>query len=324
MIKKYSKVNYVKSTKHVIHLEPSDKLTWYGDKFDATDVTKFWTQDSTLSELLPMLDSFNGMFSEQALVLKNNLDLLDELKALNFDVMIFESFVLPAYYVLDYLQIKAFIPCTSITFEDNILHSIGEPLMPSSVSGPVSQFSDKMSLKERIINVITPFIFILLTPKREFKSLRPPHNLVDVATQESLCSFVFTNSNPYIDFPRPTLEKNVQIGGISVDVEEVKKQKLNGKWDDILNLRTQTVLLSFGCRKTLARTMGKLADVTFIWKYESDDMDNFAKGIKNIHFFEWVPQSSLLADPRLSAFFTHAGLGSINEVSYFGKPAILV
>ncbi|UMM36271.1 hypothetical protein L5515_008510 [Caenorhabditis briggsae] len=72
----------------------------------------------------------------------------------------------------------------------------------------------------------------------------------------------------------------------------------------------------------LAKVMKKFPEVTFIWKYESNDTDNFAKGINNIHFSSWVPQTALLADSRLSAFFTHAGLGSINEVSYLGKPVL--
>lgn len=69
--------------------------------------------------------------------------------------------------------------------------------------------------------------------------------------------------------------------------------------------------------------MKSLPNVTFIWKYESDDLD-FAKGVDNIVFSQWVPQTALLADSRLSAFLTHGGLGSVNELSYLGTPAILV
>ncbi|CAL2045566.1 unnamed protein product [Caenorhabditis brenneri] len=334
MIRRFSSIKYVKSTKHVVHLEPSEELARYGDKFDADDVTKFWKRDSVLSEMLPMIDSFNKMFFEQAAVLQENIQLLDELKAINFDVMIFESFVFPAYHVLDYLQIKAFIPSTSTIFDENLLYSIGEPLIPSTVAGPMTAFSDKMSLIERILNTVTPVLFGLIVPKREFKSFRSPHSLVDIPSQDSLSSFVFTNSNPYIEYPRPTLEKNVQIGGISVDIEKLKKEKVNEKWNNVLNLRSKTVLISFGSimlskdmglanKVSLATAMKKFPDVTFIWKYEANDTDSFAFGIKNIQFSEWVPQTALLADSRLSAFITHAGLGSINEVSYLGKPAIL-
>ncbi|KAJ1367113.1 hypothetical protein KIN20_027965 [Parelaphostrongylus tenuis] len=35
----------------------------------------------------------------------------------------------------------------------------------------------------------------------------------------SRASFVFTNSNPYLDFPRPILHKTVALGGITVPMD---------------------------------------------------------------------------------------------------------
>uniref|UniRef100_A0A1I7U6S1 glucuronosyltransferase n=3 Tax=Caenorhabditis tropicalis TaxID=1561998 RepID=A0A1I7U6S1_9PELO len=349
IIRKFSNIKYVKSTKHVIHLEPSDKLVEYGNALEDKDISRFWTDDSSLSEIFPMLELFNRMFLEQVVVLGENINVLDEMKSRNFDVMIFESFVESAYPLLDYLQIKTFIPSTSIAYDPSLLVSIGEPRMPSAVPLPMSKFNDKMTLIQRMSNAIAPRIIDFLLTNPEIKSFRPPYSVIDIPSQESLSSFIFTNSNPYIDYPRPTIEKNVQIGGISVDVEQLKSQKANEEWDRILNLRSKTVLISFGSimlskdmpienKKSLAKTMEKFPEVTFIWKYESNDTDSFAEGIENIHFSKWVPQTALLgnyiilfsdsnsfvsADSRLSAFFTHAGLGSVNEVSYLGKPSIM-
>uniref|UniRef100_A0A8R1DKM2 glucuronosyltransferase n=2 Tax=Caenorhabditis japonica TaxID=281687 RepID=A0A8R1DKM2_CAEJA len=55
---------------------------------------------------------------------------------------------------------------------------------------------------------------------------------------------------------------------------------------------------------------------------ETEEVE-FAAGAENIVFSKWVPQTALLADSRLSAFLTHGGLGSVNELSYMGKPSIL-
>ncbi|VDN23162.1 unnamed protein product [Cylicostephanus goldi] len=57
-------------------------------------------------------------------------------------------------------------------------------------------------------------------------------------------SYLFTNSNPYLDYPRPMLHKTVPIGGITVPSE--KKNRLPAEWDAILNERNTTVLVSFG------------------------------------------------------------------------------
>ncbi|CCD69120.1 glucuronosyltransferase [Caenorhabditis elegans] len=334
IIRKFSKINYVKHTKHVIHLEPSEKLERYGNQMEDVDISRFWTDDSSMAEMFPMIKLFNEMFAEQAFVLGQNLDVLDELKEMKFDVMIFERFAECAYPLLEYLEIETFIPSSSLLFDPNLLISIGEPRIPSTVPLPMSKFTDKMTMTERLLNAIAVPIFHSLLPTHEFKSFRPPYQAIDIQKMEHLSSFILSNSNPYIDYPRPTLEKNVQIGGISVDVENLKIHKVNEEWDRILDMRQKTILVSFGSvmlskdmpvenKKILAKTMKQFPEVTFIWKYEFNDTDLFASETENIHFSSWVPQTALLADRRLTAFFTHAGLGSVNEVSYLGKPSIM-
>lgn len=61
------------------------------------DISRFWTDDSSMAEMFPMIKLFNEMFAEQAFVLGQNLDVLDELKEMKFDVMIFERFAECAY-----------------------------------------------------------------------------------------------------------------------------------------------------------------------------------------------------------------------------------
>ncbi|ULU09367.1 hypothetical protein L3Y34_014049 [Caenorhabditis briggsae] len=62
---------------------------------------------------------------------------------------------------------------------------------------------------------------------------------------------------------------------------------------------------------------------TFIWKYESDDVE-FAESVENLEFVKWAPQMELLKDSRMTAFLTHGGLGSTNEAAFFGIPTIMI
>ncbi|KAK6049093.1 hypothetical protein COOONC_13402, partial [Cooperia oncophora] len=146
-------------------------------------------------------------------------------------------------------------------------------------------------------------------------------------------SYVFTNSNPYLDYPRPMLHKTVPIGGIAVHIDP-KKNALSKEWDSILNERNTTVLVSFGSvaksiympdeyRNTLLEVFESMPETTFIWKYEKENAQ-IAAHLKNVHLSTWVPQNALLADPRLTAFITHGGLGSTTELAHLGKPAILI
>ncbi|VDP14070.1 unnamed protein product [Heligmosomoides polygyrus] len=66
-----------------------------------------------------------------------------------------------------------------------------------------------------------------------------------------------------------------------------------------------------------------MPNTTFIWKYEEEG-STLAGHLKNVHLSTWVPQNALLGDPRLTAFVTHGGLGSITELAYMGKPAVVI
>lgn len=59
-------------------------------------------------------------------------------------------------------------------------------------------------------------------------------------------SLYFTNSNPFIDYPRASIQKTVPIGGITVDYEKLRSQKLSEEWDEVLNRKEKTMLISFG------------------------------------------------------------------------------
>uniref|UniRef100_A0A1I7U6S4 glucuronosyltransferase n=1 Tax=Caenorhabditis tropicalis TaxID=1561998 RepID=A0A1I7U6S4_9PELO len=309
-------------------MEPSEKLKEYGDQMESEDFARFWTDDSSATEIIPVLELFYSMYYEQANVMKNNLHVLDELKN-EISMFLFSN------PLMDYLDIKTFIPSLSLTHDISLAKSIGEPTMPSVVSDVCSPFGDKLNIFERAFNAFSaPYLnFILGYP--EYRSFKSPYNIIDIQSIEPEASFVFLNSNPFVDFPRPTLTKTIEIGGISVNLNELRSQKLDEKWSSLLNKREKTMLISFGSvlfskdmplenKKALVSAIKKLQNVTFIWKYEEDETDDFAKDADNIHFVKWVPQTALLADSRLSAFFTHAGLGSINEVSYLGKPTILI
>ncbi|KAF1753999.1 hypothetical protein GCK72_020557 [Caenorhabditis remanei] len=119
------------------------------------------------------------------------------------------------------------------------------------------------------------------------------------------------------------LAKTIQVRGLTVDVKKLRSEKLDEKWNKILESRPHSILFSFGTmfksiympesyKQNFVKVMKSFQNVTFIWKYESEET-SFSQGAENIVF----------TDSRLSAFLTHGGLGSVNELSYLGKPAIL-
>ncbi|GMR62869.1 hypothetical protein PMAYCL1PPCAC_33064 [Pristionchus mayeri] len=144
-------------------------------------------------------------------------------------------------------------------------------------------------------------------------------------------SLVLLNSEPLLDYPRPTVHRVIEIGGIVISAAY---EPLDEYWSDVLSRRNRTVIISFGTyikasampetyKATIKRTLSVFNDVTFICKYENPE-HNVSHGIENIVVTKWLPQVALLNDPRLTAFITHGGQGSTLEAAYAGIPMLMV
>ncbi|CAD6197592.1 unnamed protein product [Caenorhabditis auriculariae] len=324
-----------KSTTDIITMEPDEYLNDFQHQMDNADFGLYWIHNTDVFSTQQMIDVFNMTFHRQCELLSENQQVLQRLKNKKYDVILFEPFNVCAFNLRRFLEIPTMIISTSLPLDEHTSRYIGEPIPASYVPGLWSHFGEVMNLKERMWNVFEQLFYRDATASLQPEIFRKlgvePY---DITEEFSKTSFVFVNSNPYIDFPRPTLHKTVGIGGITVNVTKIRQQTLEKNWHELLNAKTKTVLVSFGSvmfskdmpieyKLNLVRVMKSFPDVTFIWKYEDDDV-SFAKDASNIVFTNWVPQSSLLADARLSAFVTHAGLASATELSYLGIPAITV
>uniref|UniRef100_A0A1I7U701 glucuronosyltransferase n=1 Tax=Caenorhabditis tropicalis TaxID=1561998 RepID=A0A1I7U701_9PELO len=306
ILRKYENVKYLSSTKDIAYLQPSKKLESLG--FSA-DYSKFWSEDATAIQFVPAIRAFTKMFEQLYWDLKADLSVLDELKSRKFDALVFEFLCPVGFPIAEYLGVKALLPSLSMTHHPLMSRLIGEPSSPAVLPSMISSFGDDMNFWERLQNTIGDLFFTFFVHFPIMPSFNDPEKLIDFREMTVRSPFMFMNSNPYLDYPRPLLTKTVLIGGISINSTRMKQEKLSEKYDSILSKNEKNVLISFG--------------VTFLWKYEEDNT-NFAKNLPNLHFSKWLPQTALLADPRLTAFITHAGLGSVTELSYLGKPAVVI
>ncbi|KJH44260.1 hypothetical protein DICVIV_09704 [Dictyocaulus viviparus] len=183
--------------------------------------------------------------------------------------------------------------------------------------GMMSTKGDVMGILERLKNVIEILlsaIFFEQLFSMEILAFRTKYGN-DFKSYEELLSqvsYVFTNSNPYLDYPRPSIHKSVDIGGITVSI--VTKDKL----PKVTHMTTQRP------RKSLCEVFKAMPNTTFIWKYENEDTNNMFSYLSNVHLRDWLPQRALLADPRISSFVTHGGLGSTTEIAYMGIPTVIL
>ncbi|CAI2307261.1 unnamed protein product [Caenorhabditis sp. 36 PRJEB53466] len=328
----------VKSTKDVIIVEQDEQMK-RELKPSSGSIEFLWIIEMDSSSIDTMFSWYNDIMALTCQNFMRNKEVLAELKSRHFDVAIAEPFTICGLGIFEELKIQKTILVSSCTHYDFMLPHIGEPEDFSSVPTLSSKVGEEMSMAEkwenyRLVEETKKSLAKLFDAETSTYRKAFGQNVPNWKDLMASASLYFTNSNPFIDYPRASIQKTIPIGGITVDLEKIRAEKLDEQWEKVLNEREKSMLISFGSNVPSAKmpsawksgilnTIKAMPNVTFIWKYESDDVA-FADGIPNIHFSKWVPQTALLGDRRLSAFLTHGGLGSTNELAYCGKPAVMV
>ncbi|CAI2327538.1 unnamed protein product [Caenorhabditis sp. 36 PRJEB53466] len=255
----------------------------------------------------------------------------------NFDATIAEAFDFCGLYLADHLKLKT-LPAFSSIKSLSGSRAIGEPSPLNFAPTLHTNYGSDQSLWDRMQD-ITMYYSIYYASALQFDlQYYLARTFLDGEVRHwkdifRTSTFFFYNHNPYVGFQIPKIEKSVEIGGFTVESDE--NAVLNEEYEAILNLRNATVLISFGTmirssdmpdyfKLAMAEMFKNLSNITFIWKYEVDDID-FSKSLsENVILTKWMPQAALLADSRLKLFMTHGGVGSAFELAYSGKPALLI
>ncbi|UMM33865.1 hypothetical protein L5515_007186 [Caenorhabditis briggsae] len=314
----------VKLTKNIIVMEKSEEMKL--DPITVDNITAtYWHITVNSKGGHSLFEPVHKLTVQSCRSLFSNSELLETLRAHEYDVGIAEPLMTCSLALFRYLKIEKVILASSCPNYDSVMAAMGEPADTSYVPSIFSEVSgDRMDFADRLENY-DMYSFIIERYREDFPDWR---ELIPDA------SVHFTNSIPYLDFPRPSIQKTIDIGGISVDLEKIQSETLNGDFDRILDLREKTMFISFGTlakssempknyKENLLEVFKSEPNTTFIWKYEHDDV-RFAESLENLELVKWAPQTALLNDKRLSAFLSHGGLGSTIETVFLGKPTIMV
>ncbi|KAL3108548.1 hypothetical protein niasHT_015470 [Heterodera trifolii] len=146
---------------------------------------------------------------------------------------------------------------------------------------------------------------------------------------------VFVVSDEFVEAAAPTLSKVVNIAGLGMSKapQPLRPAILRA----VSSAPRGAVLLSFGSvSETVQMDQQKLAnlfaaishfsDFAFIVKVSKADTfsRNLVKKVPNIHLFEWVEQTDLLAHPSLRLFISHSGYNSMIESAIRGVPFLAI
>ncbi|PIC33527.1 hypothetical protein B9Z55_013475 [Caenorhabditis nigoni] len=327
----------LKTTKNVIFVDAHENVEEFV-KARTSMLSNMWKQDAANPiTMLKRVGKMAEIFSSQCKKVLTDTELIEKLKAENYDLAVTEPFDSCAYPFFEAINIRAHVAVLSSSRLDHVSDVIGQPAAPSYNPGLLSANGDKMTMLQRFVNVIQYmcgsyfFAYVGDVEAAMAKEINPTWRTWRETVPEA--SFILTNQIPLLDFPAPTFDKIVPVGGLSV-ITDKKAMKLPEKWDRILSLRKNNVFISFGSnarsldmpleyKNSLLQVIRNMPDTSFIWKYE-DLTDKFTEGIENVYLGDWLPQNELLADPRLNVFITHGGLGSVTELSMMGTPAVMI
>uniref|UniRef100_A0AC35UCZ4 Glucuronosyltransferase n=1 Tax=Rhabditophanes sp. KR3021 TaxID=114890 RepID=A0AC35UCZ4_9BILA len=288
-----------------------------------------WDLDGSSFAQLKAIENFMKAQHLHQLKIINDKELAKWILNEKFDFGYAEVYSMHMIGLFKAWNITKYATGTATTLIDYMYFFYGVPFSPSSMPNMLQASSPKMTYSERVINLLGYLFFKSffyynadhITGEKEINKMYGADTFI-LERDLGEAAFIFINTNPFFDFPHPKTEKMIAISGIGIP--EVKK--LDKYWDDILNLRNQTILLSFGSlaksskmplilKQSIVTTVKKLPDITVIFKYEIED-DGLNKDVPNLILSKWVPQNDLINDPRLSLFILHCGLNSVHEIAF--------
>uniref|UniRef100_A0A0N5BBI6 glucuronosyltransferase n=1 Tax=Strongyloides papillosus TaxID=174720 RepID=A0A0N5BBI6_STREA len=270
-----------------------------------------WKSKEDISGQQKVFKTLRNAIRHQCISILNDDELKNFITKQKFDVAIAETMYLCMFGVYTYWGIETTIATTSMFMMDSFYPMFGIPFPASYVPSTIMGYSDKMSYKERAINLLTHLYHM------HFSGIRSKHSNVgdvfdekfgvgfyDANTILTTVSFFFTNTNPFLDIPTPKSPKMIEVSGIGIP----KSKPISDEFNEILSRRNKTILISFGSvakstymdqemKDEILKTVQSFPNITFIWKYETPE-DGLGKGIENLVLSKWVPQNDLLNDER--------------------------
>ncbi|KAJ6647865.1 UDP-glycosyltransferase UGT5 [Pseudolycoriella hygida] len=271
-------------------------------------------------------------------VLQDTLQKKDEYDLLIIDMYLTDALLGLAYY----LDIPSVVLCSSGT-NKWANEMVGNPHNPSYNPNQFLGFTDKMSIKQRLINsLVSAFEKITynymylpaqeMVYRRVFKAYLPDKNLPPLINIIHNVSLVLVNTHPIFQYPRPIVPNMVQVGGLHINSD--KSETIAAEIFDYIQAAPDGVIyISLGSQvkshdlpsdqisafvKVFKSYIGKMR---IIWKWENATLIDHPY---NVIVGPTVPQQAILAHQNVKLFITNGGLMSLMEAVYFEKPVIVL
>jgi glucuronosyltransferase len=260
-----------------------------------------------------------------------------------FDAVIVSNFMAgeAGYYLAYKWQAELALYCSAQSRLPFLSSAMGQPHNPALNTLALLPYSaGSMTFPQRVLNTVMTFAFehifrnglCLYKVNQLLDNVFPGETRPSLLTLERNASLTIAFGHSFIlDGWSPTAPNYIQIG--MMNCRPVKGFAAGDKIGDFMNKsKNGVVYVSFGSvmrasmmpesrRKLLLSVFARFPDYDFIWKWETETMDDKPS---NVMLSKWLPQQDILAHPKLKVFITHAGQSSFQETLCHQKPVVAI
>uniref|UniRef100_A0A182NJM0 UDP-glucuronosyltransferase n=1 Tax=Anopheles dirus TaxID=7168 RepID=A0A182NJM0_9DIPT len=249
-----------------------------------------------------------------------------------FDAVIVESFASEVLYGLaEHFggQLLVFSPFGASMWTNEL---VGTPYPYSYIPHTFLSYTNEMSFWQRFANALVGHVdklyyrFVFL-PQQEamYRRFFPRAKLTFQETLDSV-RLAFVNQHFTLSYPHPYAPNMVEIGGIQIQPPQELPADIRKYVDES---RHGVIYFSMGSmlkgrnfpeekRAAFVNVFRGLKE-NVIWKYENESLPERPQ---NVLIKSWMPQSDILAHPKVKLFITHGGLLGTTEGLYHGVPMV--
>lgn len=256
----------------------------------------------------------------------------------HFDVILVESIYSRELIGLGQHFNAPVISISSMMCTPEMTGSSAMPTLPSFVRTVLGRYSDNMGFMQRLHNLM---IYTLMNVGPQLMNvnanIQKSYEIMFQNTDHSLdevtrnVSLILLNSYPSFTASIPLLPNMIECGGLAIRPETVQalptdlQVYLDGAESGAIYFALGTIV-NVSLIKAIDSILDlfkELSHIRFIISVNDEFLKKYTNIPANVLIRTWLPQKAILKHPNIRCFMSHAGLNSMQESIYYGKPLII-